>query len=1034
LNQVFQSDIQLDDDILKLTYSGYIDLKGDKELKFSINLSEALLNSLNLARSKKATRLKSNIEVNLKGLDPATMSGNVTFTGFVYKEGSEEIDIPRIELDITRGKYEDVFHIVSDEILDLEVKGKFDLKSIGDEITNQITNAFPFLAKTFPKKKVSKKNHFTYNLSVLNANPFLNRIFPSVKNFSISSGSSISGEYNAEQEIFTMNLYSLNGMTFNDFKLGSIELNQSISKEKLNVRLDISKASYAKKVNFQYINFTTLNESSRKDLLTSTINWKTTDNIESNLSWLTTLKDANNFDVNLNASDFSVNGQTWHIEESAFISYSPESIVIENFLLSNALQKIGLNGNLSQKSTDSLAFNLENINLSELDKLLGLKQGLQGVAQGTGVVSDPFNKISVSSKLDIDELKVQKQQIGDVHVELDWKPQQSEYDEHISLKGDIRNNNKTSFIYYGKYFLKRPKENLDFDLIFSNFDIAFANAYVDKDVISNISGMVTGKIKILGTPSKPKFSSKNLNLQKAKAKIEILGTSLSLNGKFNLENNDVYGDHIEVLDEENNKALLHFALNDFLGKWNYDIGIDINEKINPSNRFIVLNTKYKDGDYYYGKVYGSGNCNIAGDAEQLDIFVDIKTAKGSKLILPLYGVSEIEEEDDFIAFVNSNTVNDTIKKIDFTGVKLDLNFEVTRETELNVVFNDQTQDKIVCFGNGKVNMKIDDTDNDIKMTGKYNIDKGSKYNFAIGQFKKEFNIESGSFIEWTDNIEDATINITTYFNTKTDYGALAPELEETTLANQNVYCQLQLKGQLLKPEIGFNLKADDNIPETGKALINRVLDDQSEVNRQFFSLLAFNRFQPLKGNISAGGSAALDLAEAQINDLFSRVSEEFKMKMNLNKQDIEFTTEKRFIQDRLIITTSVGVETGSSQSETSSTSSSSASSRNSLIGDIRVEYLINEKGTFRVNAFNESNRNTVNQSAGLFSQGAGLNYQEEFDGLGDFQLVQSFLDIFRPKRNKKVKTKKKKKQVKVSDALHEKNDKPGLPTNKELKN
>jgi hypothetical protein len=100
-----------------------------------------------------------------------------------------------------------------------------------------------------------------------------------------------------------------------------------------------------------------------------------------------------------------------------------------------------------------------------------------------------------------------------------------------------------------------------------------------------------------------------------------------------------------------------------------------------------------------------------------------------------------------------------------------------------------------------------------------------------------------------------------------------------------------------------------------------------------------------------------------------------------------------------------------------------------------VEYLINEKGTFRVNAFNESNRNTVNQSAGLFSQGAGLNYQEEFNGWGDFQLIQSFLDIFRPKRNKKVKTKRNKKQIKVKEVLDQKKKQfDSIPVDKEIKN
>ena len=146
--------------------------------------------------------------------------------------------------------------------------------------------------------------------------------------------------------------------------------------------------------------------------------------------------------------------------------------------------------------------------------------------------------------------------------------------------------------------------------------------------------------------------------------------------------------------------------------------------------------------------------------------------------------------------------------------------------------------------------------------------------------------------------------------------------------------------------------------------------------------------------------------------------------------DIELIAEKRFFEDRLIITTSVGVETGANNSETSTTSSA----KNTIIGDVRIEYLINEKGTFRVNAFNESNRNTVNQSAGLFSQGAGLNYQEEFNGWNDFQLIQSFLDIFRAKRNKKVKTKRNKRQIKVSDASENK-DEPieKIPVDKQIK-
>ena len=86
-----------------------------------------------------------------------------------------------------------------------------------------------------------------------------------------------------------------------------------------------------------------------------------------------------------------------------------------------------------------------------------------------------------------------------------------------------------------------------------------------------------------------------------------------------------------------------------------------------------------------------------------------------------------------------------------------------------------------------------------------------------------------------------------------------------------------------------------------------------------------------------------------------------------------------------------------------------------LIGDVSVEYLLNESGTFRINIFNESNDYSIIQdkNLGLFTQGAGINYQEDFDNVENFMLVQYFLDIFRKKENKRITIKRKKQQTPI---------------------
>jgi len=157
---------------------------------------------------------------------------------------------------------------------------------------------------------------------------------------------------------------------------------------------------------------------------------------------------------------------------------------------------------------------------------------------------------------------------------------------------------------------------------------------------------------------------------------------------------------------------------------------------------------------------------------------------------------------------------------------------------------------------------------------------------------------------------------------------------------------------------------------------------------------------PLTGGGGGGsGGAFLDLASTQINALLNKISEGYRMNVNLESDDYsgqfsgEFGVSKGFLDDRLLISGSFGVGT----QKTANVSNEGMSSQNTLIGDVKVEYLLNEKGTFRMNVFNESNNHTVlqNEGRGQFTQGVGVSYKEDFHTLEDFKLFQFFANIFR---------------------------------------
>jgi hypothetical protein len=392
----------------------------------------------------------------------------------------------------------------------------------------------------------------------------------------------------------------------------------------------------------------------------------------------------------------------------------------------------------------------------------------------------------------------------------------------------------------------------------------------------------------------------------------------------------------------------------------------------------------------------------------MNITLNVLTQENTILNFPMYGSSDIEEDYEFVNFRSNLALDGVVeKRFDFTGLDLDLNFNLDPKAKLNIIFEPSSGDQIQAYGSGNINMKLNPF-YEIDLNGTYTISEGSTYNFAMGLIKQNFEIQKGSTISWTGDPYNADIDLVTSFSIpKVSLKDLAPELvmsdqESRQMKNQKIDCFLNLNETLLAPQISFDIKAL-NAPETGKALLNEVISEESELSKQFFSLLLLRSFQPLNSSIEAHASAAKDLAESQVNALLGDVSQKYDLNFSsvvdkdlIGLDLIEFGISRRFFNDRLIISGNFGLEEDS-------TSSSSESSY-IPVGDLFVEYLINESGTFRATAFREAdpyNVGTDESGQKPYTQGAGISYQEDFTNIEDFKLIQYFFDIFRPKNRRR---------------------------------
>ena len=1020
-NSELKCKIDINDENLILSYNGSFDFKGIGHYQCEATLNKATQDILQskFAFIDSSHIFKSTIKLDLYGNDVNNLKGNIS----LVNSKLAEFEIPEFNFDVFRSKEKDVFDL-SCSLFDFRLEGKIDLHNIVTEFSDKLTSIVPRTKKTTKTKlSLNNKNDFKYNLSVRNANSFLLHFKEYFPELIIASGSRIYGNYNSIESDFKINAES-DLIRFNRILFSNIDINQSIKKGEIDASCNINSVTIRDSIQLNNVLF---HSEGMNNHLISNITWDPNSKYQSDVSWVTDIVSNEFISLTILPSSFSIDKKKWIIADSSNILMANGSYKVSGFEMNRSEQLIRINGSISGDTKDGLNLGLSNIDLSEIDHMFGINSGMKGSLNGSAFLSDPKGVIRFTSNLFIDSLYLNNHEIGNITTLAAWDPILN----CVSMDGDLFYLDQKTFDFSGKYFIKKKKNNLDFNLDFNKMPIGIANAFMNEDVVNNINGKINGKLKVTGEPIAPVMKGR-LFVDDASANISILGVDLNFNGKLKVLPDAFIIDNMPVKDEDGNVGNLIATIyhNDF-SDWNYDVILDL--ETNPithskTNKFLVLNTDYKEGDYYYGKAYANGSCEIEGDESEITISVDLKTEKGTKINFPMYGTSDIDAENEFITFVSREKSETIEPKIDLSSVNLDLNFEITPDAEIKLTFNEQTGDEIVAYGEGNLNMKMNDV-HELNLEGVLNINEGSRYDFAMGQIKQKFDIQKGSNIVWSGNPYDADINLVTSFSFKSDYGDLAPEIEDKSLSNKNVTCFLNLSESLLKPKIEFDIESGNELSELGKALLNRVKGDPNELSLQFFSLLIFRTFQPLQESPSASGSAAIDLVESQINSILGQVSKDYKLSLNIESGDfnsqnqnsienqnqysvMEFDVSKSFLENRLIVSGSFGVKTDQSTSNNGTTSSETTST-SSLIGDVMIEYLINQKGNLRINAFNESNRNKINQSDGDFTQGAGVSYQEEFDNWQDFKLFQTFLDIFRPKRNKKIKIKRKKRQKKV---------------------
>lgn len=1006
-DNVFTGKIDVKDDNLDLTYDGMVDFNKELHLLFTIDVRSADLDELNLTEDHKI--ISSLFNVDLRGKNPNDFRGSIHMDAFHLRQDEKEIYVPSINLRILRDPEMDQF-IFESQIANGYLKGKLDINTILSELKLQVGKALPSLFGSSQAAAVNqKKNHFDFHLSIDRADDFMFIVYPDLQ---VSEGTTIDGNYDSGEEGLRIDVNSKK-IVYKELKLLDANLHHSLLGPELVANYYARQIVVNDTIHFDEVY---LNTRGGADRLFSSLIWEENTLTPSKIQWTTDVRGTEHFQFTLDPSYFFVADRRWDIDHSSVITLDNDTIHIRNFDLRRGEQSLNLDGTLSNSDDHHLQFRVDHFELAEISNLIS-DVPLEGTINAWGYFSNPLKNFQFVGDANIDQFKTRGQLVGDITVKSEWIKSTKSF----ALQGNLVYKGNNTFDFIGDYYPRRETDNLDFNLFFEYTDIQFTNAFMNPEIMSEIHGLLNGTLKVTGTPDHPILDG-TVHLLGGSAKVDLLGAHFGIEGPITADESGFYIDGIPVFDEDGNAGLLigsiyHSNFQDF----NFDLLFDLEDDalnkdplqpwlIQPLDKFLILNSQYKPGDLYYGTGYVRGDIDIFGYTDNLEINVDLETRKGTKIVIPMYGRGDIDEED-FVIFVDRDTtLNLDDQKIDFTGVDLNLNFHVTKDAEVKLVFNEATEDQITAYGSGDMHISLNNI-GDVTMNGVYTVANGV-YDFALGPVREKFFIKEGGNISWTGDPYEAFLNLRTYYKVNANIAAATNnQFASGSGAHQDIYCYLDLKESMNKPTIGFDLEAP-GATEEAKSIVTRIRNDPDELNRQFFSLVLWKRFQPLSGSAVSGGNAAIDLLTNQINAILDKISDDYKLNVNMDSDALtgdntyEFGVSKGFLNDRLILSGSFGVENRKSGEN---------GQENSIIGDVNLEYLLNESGTFRVNIFNESNDKTIIQSAvqGPFTQGAGLNYKEDFHSIRDFKVVQYFLDIFRKKGNKRYPIKRKRRQTPV---------------------
>ncbi|KGO91954.1 translocation/assembly module TamB domain-containing protein [Flavobacterium subsaxonicum] len=927
--------------------------------KIHLNVDIADLDKLNLHAGP--LKLRGNVDADIDDANPDNLNGKISLHHFMFVNETEEFALDSVNVVAITTPDSSSIQLRS-QFAKADIKGKYKLTELPTAITNTISKYYTI--NDTAVKKTTSPQQVKFSLKIDN-DPIISKLIPQITRLEPIT---INGNYNSEGDTLVIN-GSIPRVVYGENTISGIEIKAEARDTALVYDVKIAGVENAQ---FQLAQ-TSLTGDVKNNIVTYKLE---IDDKKQKEQYMIAgqMKAVNgNTEIILDPEGLMLNYENWAVAQDNLLRFGKDGIYANNFEISKDNGSIKIQS-ASETPNAPLDVALDNFQIETLTNAVQKEEmKFKGTINGTANVKDLSTSPVFTADLDVTNFAVSKDTVGDIKIKVNNEIADT-YAAQVSITGQGNQVNLD-----GNYVTTNSSFDMALDI--QKLNIASLQA-LTMGALKDGNGYLSGDFKINGTTTDPNVTG-DLKFNNVEARVTQLNSLFKgMNDNISFTDRGIEMNNFKVEDEKNNLLTIDgsIATTDYKS-----FGFDMNV---TAENFRAVNSKAKDNDFYYGDLYIDADLNIKGTLESPVVDGDLKINEDTKftVVLPQQdpgiadreGIVEFIDEDN-VEMQQRLQIEETVNTAQLKGMDVSVNIEIVKEAELNLIIDKGNGDFLQLKGEAQLTGGIDPSGK-TTLTGRYEFTEGS-YDMTFNFLKRKFEIEQGSYILWTGEPTKADINITAIYKTETAPIDLLDNQLDVPPSERNTYKQklpfntlLKMQGELLKPELSFDIQIPDgnyNVSSTiidkTEAKLAQLRQEPSELNKQVFALLLLNRFigeNPFSSE--AGGTSGEALARQSVSkilsqqlnnlaaDLVSGVELNFDLEstddyttgQQENRTDLNVGVSKRLLNDRLKVTvgSSFGLE-GPQQANEETTN---------IAGDVSVDYQLTQDGRYMVRAYRKN--------------------------------------------------------------------------------